>query len=134
LATPISKDLNAKGFLCHLASAGGGPADQATFSAMPPASPLSGHVLTNGDRTKRLGRIQLQCRRALIALSRVRIGDLLEWAYPHATEFKHWHRKSIHRAIIKVGIPVGKTRERHATTWQLRTLPKSHIGTKEDKT
>jgi hypothetical protein len=86
----------------------------------PPASPLSGHVLTNGDRTKRLGRVQLQCRRALIALSRVRIKDLLGWCYPHAIEFKHWHRKSIHRAITRVAKPLGKTRARHATTWVLK--------------
>jgi hypothetical protein len=84
-----------------------------------PRATLSEHMRLIG--AKRMGRVQLQCRRALIALSRVRIGDLLVWAYPHVTEFKHWDRKSIHRAIIKVGIPVGKTRERCATTWVLRT-------------
>jgi hypothetical protein len=69
-----------------------------------------------------MGRVQLQCRRCLIALNRAKIGDLLAWCYPKAIELKHWHRKSIHRAIIKVGIPVGKTRERHATTWILRDM------------
>jgi hypothetical protein len=60
-----------------------------------PRATLSEHMRLIG--AKRMGRVQLQCRRALIALSRVRIGDLLVWAYPHVTEFKHWDRKSIHR-------------------------------------
>jgi hypothetical protein len=83
---------------------------QSRRSGQPRAS-LSDHMRLIGAR--RMGRVQLQCRRALIALSRVRIGDLLAWCYPKAKEFKHWHRKSIHRAILKVGVPVGQTRARH---------------------
>ena len=86
-----------------------------------PKRSISDHMRLIGAR--RLGRVQRQCRRALIALNRVRIGDLLAWCFPHAIEFKHWHRKSIHRAISRVAKPVGKPRARHATTWVLRDTP-----------
>ena len=88
------------------------------FCCNPPKSSISDHMRHIG--ANRMGRVQRQCRRALIALSHARIRDLLEWCYPHALEFKHWHRKSIHLAIRKVGVPVGKTRERRPTTWVLK--------------
>jgi hypothetical protein len=91
----------------------------------PPASPRSGYVLTDQDRRKRVGRVQRQIRRCLIALGRpVKIRDLLKWCYPHVTEFQPWMRTHIHATIKRVAKPIGKTRERFATTWQLRTTPK----------
>lgn len=82
----------------------------------------SGYIITNADRRRRLGRLQRQCRRSLIALGSVRIKDLLAWCYPHALEFQPWHRTNVHRAIVRVARPVGKTRARHATTWVLRDM------------
>ena len=84
----------------------------------PPKRSHRRHTLTNHDRQKRLGRVQRQIRRCLIALGRpVRIRDLLPWCYPSALEFQPWMRAHIHRTIGRVARPVGKTRERYATTW-----------------
>ena len=85
-----------------------------------PKRSRSGYIITNADRRRRLGRLQRQIFRALIALSRVRIKDLLAWCYPSAIEFQPWHRTNIHRAITRVARPVGKSRKRFATTWVLK--------------
>jgi hypothetical protein len=85
----------------------------------PQRASLRAHLRRIADR--RMGRVQLQCWRCLVGLGRpVKIRDLLKWCYPKAIEFQPWHRTNVHRAIIRVARPVGKTRERHGTTWALR--------------
>jgi hypothetical protein len=81
----------------------------------PPASPLTGYVLTNADRQRpRLGRLRRQISRALIAANGkpLRIGALLSWCYPRVPTYLPWHRANIHRAIVRVAQPVGTTRKR----------------------
>ena len=64
---------------------------------------------------RRLGRVQRQIYRCLIALGRpVKIRDLLKWCYPHAVEFQPWHRTNINRAISRVARPVEKPGKRFA--------------------
>jgi hypothetical protein len=87
----------------------------------PPRHSDRRHVLTVEDRRHRIGRVQRQCRRALIARGRVTIRDLLAWAFPRAPIYLPWMRTSVHRAIKKFGVPVRPTRKRYATTWELRT-------------
>src|SRR5690242_320687 len=79
------------------------------------------YELTVADRSHKVGRIQKQIRRCLIALGRpVTIRDLLEWCYPRADEFKRWHRTNVHRAAPKFAVPIGPTRKRFASRWRLR--------------
>ena len=49
----------------------------------------------------RVGRIQRQVRRAFVASSGapLEISALLASCYPRLAKFKHWHRKSVHRAL-----------------------------------
>jgi hypothetical protein len=81
-------------------------------------SSITGH---NKPVAGRMGRIQRQIRRALIALGRpLTIRELLPYCYPKAKTFQRWMRWSIHRAVSRVAKPLFPTRERHATTWRLR--------------
>jgi hypothetical protein len=78
------------------------------------------YSLTIADRSFRVGRIQKQIRRCLIALNRpATIRDLLSWCYPRLTEFKPWHRTNVHRAVLKFAKPIGQTRQRVASRWIL---------------
>jgi hypothetical protein len=87
---------------------------------------LSAHMRLIAD--KRIGRIQRQVRRCLIALGSARIRDLLKWCYPSALEFQPWHRTNIHRAAHRVA-EVKRCRGK-PNLW----LPKSNIGIKGDET
>jgi hypothetical protein len=78
------------------------------------------HELTFEDRKHKIGRIQLQCRRALIAKGQATVRDLLAWAYPRASTYLPWMRTSVHRAIKKFGVPARPTRERFASLWTLK--------------
>jgi hypothetical protein len=90
------------------------------------------YTLTIADRSFRVGRIQKQIRRCLIALDRpATIRDLLEWCYPRLTEFRPWHRTNVHRAVPKFAVPVGPTRERFASLWTL--APNGQTGAAEKK-
>jgi hypothetical protein len=54
----------------------------------------------------RLGRIQRQIRRALIAAGGmpVRTRELLRWCYPQAKQFEWRHRSSVHRAVHRFAV------------------------------
>jgi len=53
----------------------------------------------------RVGRIQRQVRRALVAKSSpVSIQDLLEWCYPATKQHPRWHRTNVHRALPRWAI------------------------------
>ena len=62
----------------------------------------------------RIGRVQLQIRRALIASGGKPLGmsDLLPRCYPRVKKFKEWHRWNIRRAAPKVAARIGKERGR----------------------
>ena len=51
----------------------------------------------------RLGRIQLQVRRAFISSSGrpLQISDLLPRVYPRLTQFESWHRWSVRRLLYR---------------------------------
>jgi hypothetical protein len=66
----------------------------------PPNRSISEHMRLIADN--RMGRVQRQVKRALIALGSARIQDLLEWAYPQLTSYLPWHRTNVHRAASKV--------------------------------
>jgi hypothetical protein len=94
----------------------------------PPLAPRSGHILTNSDRKHRVGRVQRQLYRCMVALGRpVKMKDLLPWAYPHAGgKYKSWMRTHIHKAIRKFGVLVAPSRQRFTSSWRLKTVtPKS---------
>jgi hypothetical protein len=58
----------------------------------------------------RLGRIQLQVRRAFVSSSGrpLQISDLLPRVYPRLTQFESWHRWSIRRALLRVAVSLGR--------------------------
>jgi hypothetical protein len=58
----------------------------------------------------RIGRVQRQVRRALVAnnCKPLSIGELLAWCYPAASGHPRWHRWSIHRALPKFAVPLGR--------------------------
>jgi hypothetical protein len=90
-------------------------------------SPLSGHTLTDDHRRRRLGRVQRQVQRALIAAGGrgCRIRDLLSWAFPALTTWRDWHRSSVHRAARRVAAVLD--RDARGVIWGLkssRNLPK----------
>jgi hypothetical protein len=57
----------------------------------------------------RIGRVQRQVRRALIAKGApVSIQDLLAWCYPAAKQHPRWHRTNVHRALPRWAISLGR--------------------------
>jgi hypothetical protein len=68
----------------------------------------------NGAKRPRLGHIQVAVRRSFVAADGrpLMIRDLLVRAFPRATEHKHWMRKSVHRALPKFAIPIGRLERR----------------------
>jgi hypothetical protein len=62
----------------------------------------------------RVGRVQLQIRRAFIAADGkpLQIGDLLPRCFPSAASFPRWMRNSVHRAIPKFAISLCRTNGR----------------------
>jgi hypothetical protein len=58
----------------------------------------------------RIGRVQLQIRRALIASGGkpLTIRDFLRFAFPRTTKHTHWQRKSCHRAIPRFAVCLGR--------------------------
>ena len=73
-----------------------------------------------GGRYHRIGRVQRQCRRALIAHGTATIRDLLSWCYPKSRSYSRWQRKSVLRAIRKFGLPARPPRQRFAGLWMLK--------------
>ena len=72
-----------------------------------------GVLFANGGK-KRVGRVQLQIRRALIAADGrpVQIGDLLPRCFPAARNYPRWMRKSVHRALPRFAVPLERTNTR----------------------
>jgi hypothetical protein len=62
----------------------------------------------------RTGRIQRGIRRAFIAANGrpLCIRELLARCYPATDDHPHWHRWSIHRALPKYAIPIGRSKAR----------------------
>jgi hypothetical protein len=62
----------------------------------------------------RIGRVQLQIRRALIASDGkpLQMSDLLPRCYPREKKFKEWHRWNIRRAAPKVAKRIGMDGQR----------------------
>ena len=58
----------------------------------------------------RVGRVQLQCKRALVAHNGgpVVISEFLRWAFPRADSYARWMRWSVHRALPKFAAPAGR--------------------------
>jgi hypothetical protein len=58
----------------------------------------------------RVGRIQRQVRRAFVASSGapLEISALLASCYPRLAKFKHGHRKSVHRALKRFAVSLGR--------------------------
>jgi hypothetical protein len=68
----------------------------------------------NGAKRPRLGHIQIAVRRSFVAADGrpLMVRDFLARAFPLTTEHKHWMRKSVHRALPKFGIPIGRSARR----------------------
>src|SRR5262245_35064830 len=58
----------------------------------------------------RVGRVQRQTKRALVAHNGgpVLISEFLRWAFPSADSYARWMRWSVHRALPKFALPVGR--------------------------
>jgi len=65
------------------------------------------------------GRVERQTRRAIVARwpQPVCIRDLLAWAYPGIAKPTIWHRKSVHRAVKRWAVVVGKTGNGYGNLW-----------------
>jgi hypothetical protein len=73
-----------------------------------PGAGISGHVLTDEERRRGLGRVQRKVRRALLAGGQ-RTSDLMEWAYPGKR--KRWHCWAVHRAAQRVAVVFARDRK-----------------------
>jgi|SRR6516162_3879781 len=58
----------------------------------------------------REGRVMRQIRRCFVAAGgrALCVGDLLPRIYPHVDRYKHWHRWSCRRALLRYAMPVGR--------------------------
>jgi transposase len=62
----------------------------------------------------RPGRVMRQVRRCFVAAGAkpLCVGDLLPWIYPRLDRFKHWHRWSARRALLRYAVPLGRSDKR----------------------
>src|SRR5215813_14498906 len=69
--------------------------------------------MANGAKP-RVGHVQLAVRRCFIAADGrpLTIRDFLARAFPRTTNHRHWMRKSVHRAIPRFGVPLGRNLRR----------------------
>jgi hypothetical protein len=76
---------------------------------MAPRRSTRAHMLVIASQPRE-GRVMRQVRRCFIAAGmRPRVmGDFLAWAYPELTRFKHWHRWSCRRALLRYAMPIGR--------------------------
>jgi len=58
----------------------------------------------------REGRVMRQIRRCFVVADGrpLCVGDLLPRVYPHLDRYKHWHRWSCRRALLRYAVPVGR--------------------------
>lgn len=72
----------------------------------------------------REGRVMRQVRRAFSATDNkpLCIGDVLPWIYPQLDRFKHWHRWSARRALLRYAMPIGRSETRRGlpVIWAIR--------------
>ena len=64
-----------------------------------------------------------QVRRCFIArgAKSLCVGDLLPWVYPQLDQFKHWHRWSVRRALLRYAKPLGRGQTRGLSViWAIR--------------
>ncbi len=75
------------------------------------APSANGSSVLIGGKPDRIGRVQCQIRRAFVAADGkpLRIGDLLPRCFPGVDCYARWMRKSIHRALPKFGVSLGRT-------------------------
>src|SRR6516164_8008665 len=62
----------------------------------------------------RVGHVQLRCRRALVAAkgAPLCIGDFLPRCFPRAETYTRWMRNSVHRALPRFAVSLGRTHAR----------------------
>jgi hypothetical protein len=62
----------------------------------------------------REGRIHRAVRRCFIAGDGAPrcAADLLRWAYPELDHYKHWHRWSVRRALLRYAVPIARANTR----------------------
>lgn len=75
-----------------------------------PRRPARRLWLLKAGKPDRVGRVQRQIRRALLAADGrpVSIGELLPRCYPRSTKYTRWQRWSIHRALPRFAVPLGR--------------------------
>jgi hypothetical protein len=58
----------------------------------------------------RIGRVQRQCRRVLLAGRDwpITTGELLRWSYPRVSRFQKWHWTAVRRAAERFFVRAGK--------------------------
>ncbi len=84
-----------------------------------------------------VGRIQKQIRRAFVASTGqpLVISELLARCYPAAKQHPRWHRWSIHRALPKYGVALGRSRRQgRPIVWAPRPELARLIGASADYT
>lgn len=66
--------------------------------------------LLKSGKPQRIGKIQNRIRRAFVANNGrpLKIRDLLAHCYPRASKPPRWCRWSIHKALPKFGVPLGR--------------------------
>jgi hypothetical protein len=59
----------------------------------------------------REGRVMRQVRRRFIAAGgkALSTSQILKWVYPDLDRFKHWHRWSARRALLRYAVPIGRS-------------------------
>jgi len=59
----------------------------------------------------REGRVMRQVRRAFVAAggNPLSTSEIMPWIYPQLTSYKHWHRWSARRALLRYAEPIGRS-------------------------
>ena len=59
----------------------------------------------------REGRVMRQVRRCFIAAGGkpLSTSQIMPWIYPRLDRFKHWHRWSARRALLRYAVPIGRS-------------------------
>jgi hypothetical protein len=79
---------------------------------MAPAHSNRRYVLTIADKSHRIGRLQLQVRRAFLAHEGrpLTTPQLMRRCYPRVRDFKVWHYWNVHRAALKFAVRLGRSK------------------------
>jgi hypothetical protein len=59
----------------------------------------------------REGRVMRQVRRAFTAAGGkpLSTSQIMPWVYPRLEHYKHWHRWSARRALLRYAVPIGRS-------------------------